>query len=128
MINPLVAFGRATFEAADDADLEARVRALVTPDFVFRQEGRRVDVEGYLAHVRRLRSATAGGELTVLDELVDHAGTPVRVAVRVFVRMPMLDGSVTEGEALMIGRVAGERLAAVTESGRVLGEGDGRPV
>ena len=128
MTNPLVAFGRATFEAVDDADLEARVRALVAPDFAFRQEGRRVDVEGYLAHVRRLRSATAGGELTVLDELVDRSVTPVRVAARVFVRMPMLDGSVTEGEALMIGRLEGERLAAVTESGRVLGVGDDRPV
>lgn len=129
--NPLVELGRLTFDAADDAALEDGVRALVVPGFAFRQEGRRDDVDGYLAHVRGLRAAMAGGELVVLDAMLDRSTVPARAAARVHARMRMADGSLAEGEAHLLGVLDGEpgheRLAVVHETGRLVATDDDPP-
>lgn len=125
--NPLTALGRLTIDAPDDATLETAVRELVTTTFTFRQAGVRTDVEGFLAHLRELRSSFENGEITVLDELLDRSTDPARAAIRVTMLMRMKDGSTVEGEAHTFAVLDGHRIDALHDLGRYVETGDDRP-
>jgi hypothetical protein len=123
-VNPLVRVAELTFDASEET-LDQEMRALFDPAAGIRLSGRESDLDGYLRHVRELRSAMSEGTVTVADELTDGRGPATLVAVRVVVRMAMASGSLVTGESHLIGHLASDgRVTRMVEIGRLVEDGD----
>jgi hypothetical protein len=123
-INPLVRAAELTFDASEET-LDRELRALFSPAAGIRLNGKESDLDGYLRHVRELRSAVSEGTATVADELRDNRGPSGLLAVRVVVRMAMRNGSVVLGESHLIGHLGRDgRVTRMVEIGRHIEDGD----
>jgi hypothetical protein len=122
--NPLVRIGELTFHA-EDGCLDGEVRARFDPAATIRLNGKEADVDGYLQHVRELRSAMSVGTITVVAALRDDRGPSGMAAARVVVRMSMADGSTVLGESHLIGSLGADgRITRMVEIGRLIEDGD----
>jgi hypothetical protein len=105
------------FGDEDHHPLEATVDHYFSPDYEQRTDGELVDRQGFIEHIRALRSLVAEGQIEVLEVVAEGR----RVADRHRVTVTKRDGTRSEIEVYLFGEFADDGgLRRVDEVSRVV--------